>query len=226
MNPMSNPPPAALVDVENDRDWGAFTEHGPWIVDRADTSWLDLAEALRTAARAEVPVLTKPSRVPPGKRVVTVVGVLGKAVVPWLVRKRRHRYATPEASRADVSLRLRLAAERLGPTYIKLGQVISSGEGLFPAELVSEFKRCRDQVPAEPFDVVRRVVEGDLGARLEDVFASFDQTPLAAASIAQVHAAVLLTGEEVVVKVQRPSVATLVRRDLRVMAWQIGRAHV
>jgi ubiquinone biosynthesis protein len=128
-------------------------------------------------------------------------------------------YATPEASRAEISLRLRKAAEQLGPTYIKLGQIISSGEGLFPAELVNEFKKCRDQVPAEPFDTVRTVVEGDLGGRLEDVFASFERTPLAAASIAQVHAATLLTGEEVVVKVQRPSVAGLVRKDLRVMAW-------
>jgi ubiquinone biosynthesis protein len=199
--------------------WGAFTETAPWVLDRHDIRWLPVAADLRAAARAEVPVLTKPSKVPPGARVVTVVGALGKAVVPWLVRKRRGRYATPEASRADVSLRLRKAAERLGPTYIKLGQIISSGEGLFPAELVSEFKKCRDQVPAEPFDMVRQVVEADLGARLEDVFSHFERTPLAAASIAQVHAATLHTGEEVVVKVQRSSVATLVRRDLRVMAW-------
>ena len=66
------------------------------------------------------------------------------------------------------------AAEALGPTFIKLGQIISSGEGLFPPELVEEFKRCRDQVPAEPFDVVRRTVEADLGRPLEDVFESFD----------------------------------------------------
>jgi ubiquinone biosynthesis protein len=114
---------------------------------------------------------------------------------------------------------LRQAAEALGPTYIKLGQIISSGEGLFPAELVAEFKKCRDQVPAEPFDVVQRVVEQDLGARLDDVFEWFDATALAAASIAQVHRARLRSGEEVVVKVQRPSVATLVRKDLRVMSW-------
>ena len=148
-----------------------------------------------------------------------MVGVLGRAVVPWMICKRRGRFATPEASRAAISLRLRKAAERLGPTYIKLGQVISSGEGIFPAELVSEFKRCRDQVPAESFDDVRLVVERDLGCRLEDVFSSFDRAPLAAASIAQVHAATLRTGETVVVKVQRPTVSTFVRKDLRAMAW-------
>jgi ubiquinone biosynthesis protein len=145
-------------------------------------------------------------------------------------RRRRQKYPSVEASRSDISRRLRLAAEHLGPTYIKLGQVISSGEGLFPPELVDEFRKCRDQVPPEPFDDVRRTVEEDLGSRLEDVFESFETTPLAAASIAQVHAARLRSGEDVVVKVQRPSVDRLVRHDLRVMAWLaphlVGRIRV
>ena len=202
-----------------DRNWAAFTEQGPWTLQRDDIRWMSVAADLRAAAQAEVPRLTRASKVPPGRRVVAVVRTLTKAVVPWLIRKRRGRYDTPEQARADVSLRLRQAAEVLGPTYIKLGQIISSGEGLFPPELVAEFKKCRDQVPAEPFDVVRTVVEADLGCRLEDVFSSFERTPIAAASIAQVHAATLRTGESVVVKVQRPSVARFVRNDLRVMAW-------
>ncbi len=129
-----------------------------------------------------------------------------------------------------LSRRLRVAAERLGPTYIKLGQIISSGEGLFPAPLVAQFRLLRDQVPAEDFAIVRAVVEEELGRPLEEVFSSFDATPLAAASIAQVHLArlrpppgtqdrSLSAGVEVVVKVQRRTVATLVRRDLRVLAW-------
>ena len=202
-----------------DREWGAFTEQGPWILDRDEVRWSNLALTLRNRARAEVPVLTKPSRIPPGLRVITVALRLGRAVLPWMIRKRRGTHTDPAESRADISRSLRLAAEDLGPTYIKLGQIISSGEGLFPAELVDEFKKCRDQVPAEPFDVVKRTVEEDLGARLEDVFESFDTTPLAAASIAQVHAARLRTGEDVVVKVQRPAVSQLVRKDLRAMAW-------
>ena len=209
----------AVMSELPDRGWAAFTEQGPWSLVRDDIRWMPIAGQLRAAAQAEVPVLTRERKVPPGRRVLAVVRTLGGAVVPWLIAKRRRRYATPEASRAEVSLRLRRAAERLGPTYIKLGQIISSGEGLFPAELVAEFKKCRDQVPPEPFDVVRRVVEADLGCRLSDMFSSFDQTPLAAASIAQVHAATLRTGESVVVKVQRPSVAGFVRNDLRVMAW-------
>jgi ubiquinone biosynthesis protein len=125
---------------------------------------------------------------------------------------------------------MRKAVERLGSTYIKLGQIISSGEGLFPVELVNEFKLCRDQVPPFSFEDAQRVIEQDLGARLTDVFSTFETTPLAAASIAQVHLATLITGEEVVVKVQRPSVSALVRKDLRVMAWlaphMIGRIKI
>ena len=199
-----------------DRAWAAFTENAPWIVERDRLRWLPLAPDLRAAARATVPRLTHPGRLPPGGRAVTVLGRLTGALGAWWLTRRRRDAAT---SRADLSHRLRVAAERLGPTYIKLGQIISSGEGLFPTELVEEFKKCRDQVPAEPFDVVRRIVEQDLGGRLEDIFVEFDREPIAAASIAQVHGARLATGERVVVKVQRPTVATTVRRDLRVMAW-------
>jgi ubiquinone biosynthesis protein len=205
--------------VSDDISWGAFTSTGPWQLRRDDISWYELAGTLRRAAQGEIPHLVAPTKVPPGIRVLTVVGRLTAALGPWAAKKKTNRLRSPEASRADVSRRLRVAAERLGPTYIKLGQIISSGEGLFPAELVEQFKLCRDQVPAEPFDVVRTVVEADLGGRLEDLFASFDTAPLAAASIAQVHAATLLTGERVVVKVQRPAVNALVRKDLRVLAW-------
>ncbi|MGA1451584.1 MAG: ABC1 kinase family protein, partial [Ilumatobacteraceae bacterium] len=201
-----------------DRAWGAFTESAPWVLEESEISWMPLAERLRERARAEVPELTRAGRIPDLRRLVTVVRHLGWAVGVWWVRKRRGRYADAEASRADLSERLRSAIEILGPTYIKLAQIISSGEGLFPVELVDEFKKCRDQVPAEPFEVVRTTVEADLGARLEDVFSEFSREALAAASIAQVHAAKLLDGTEVVVKVQRPDVARLVRTDLRVMA--------
>jgi ubiquinone biosynthesis protein len=207
------------VTIASDTTWAAFTDDGPWVLDRDGVQWYPIAGLLRQAAQANVPSLTKPRKLPPGLRVLTVAGRLIYAIAPWWLRKRRHRYATPEASRADISARLRRAAEYLGPTYIKLGQIISSGEGLFPAELVKEFKLCRDQVPAEPFESVRTVVEGDLGVPLDYVFSEFEQTPLAAASIAQVHAATLRSGERVVVKVQRPSVARLVHKDLRVMAW-------
>ncbi len=122
-------------------------------------------------------------------------------------------------SRAGLSRRLRKAFERLGPTYIKLGQILSAGEGVFPPELVGEFRLLRDHVPAESFEAVREVVESDLGQPLSQVFEHFETTPIAAASIAQVHAARLRTGEDVVVKVQRPQVAGLVRSDIAAMTW-------
>ncbi len=212
---MRTAPPTA----QDDRTWGAFSEAAPWTLDRDQIDWLPVVERLRNEARAEVPRLVTPSKLPPGTRVGVVAGVLGRAVAGWAYRKRRGRYATPEDARSDLSLRLRNAAERLGPSYIKLGQIISSGEGLFPSELVDQFKKLRDQVPAEPFDAVRLTIEQDLGCRIDDVFEHIDPTPLAAASIAQVHAARLRTGEEVVVKVQRPEIGTLVRKDLEAMAW-------
>ena len=203
----------------SDLEWGAFSNSAPWVLRKDAVRWRGLVEGIRTQAREELPSLMSAPRVPPVARLVVVVLRLGIALGPWWWKRRRNKYTSPEASRADLSLRMRHAIERLGSTYIKLAQIISSGEGLFPAELVEEFKRCRDQVPAESFDDVRRVVEEDLGARLEDVFASFETAPIAAASIAQVHAAMLRTGESVVVKVQRPQVGTLVRKDLKVMAW-------
>ena len=220
----------AVAKLIGDKKWAAFSDTPPWQLEHPNTRWSVHAIALRRQAQQDVPRLITPRRIPPLGRMFTVVFVLGKALVPWFVKKKLKRFSSPEQSREYVSLRLRKAVERLGAAYIKLGQIISSGEGLFPKELVDEFKKCRDQVPSEPFKVVRLIVEQDLGARLHDVFSEFDETPLAAASIAQVHRARLTTGEEVVVKVQRPDVSASVHRDLTVMAWlapfMIGRIPV
>ncbi|HEX4902965.1 MAG TPA: AarF/UbiB family protein [Acidimicrobiales bacterium] len=203
-------------DHPADLDVGSFSENPPWIVQRDELTWLPPLERVRREVRAEIPRLTRVTALPPARRLATVVRHLGWGVGRWYVGARRRGGST---SRADLSRRLRLAAEALGPTYIKLAQIISSGEGLFPAELVAETKKCRDQVPPEPWEEIRAVVEADLGAPIDSVFSRFDTTPLAAASIAQVHTATLRTGEDVVVKVQRPSVAGRVKEDLRVMAW-------
>ena len=207
----SDPPDLAI---------GSFSNEPPWIVEPASMPWREVVDSIRWLTKHDLPELTSARRLPDVKRAATVVADFGSAIGMWWATGRRKGKAGDRAeSRADLSRRLRRSIERLGPTYIKLAQIISSGEGLFPEELVSEFKKCRDQVPAQPFDVVRATVEEDFGAPLEDIFASFDETPLAAASIAQVHAAVLHTGEPVVVKVQRTTVALLVNKDIRVMAW-------
>ena len=189
-----------------DLAFGAFSSHPPWVLDLDRLSWSAGIDELRTQTRAEAPRLTRRRRLPPGLRVVRVTALLGTAVAGWYAGDRRR---GTHASRAGLSRRLRRAFERLGPTYIKLGQILSSGEGLFPEELVAEFRLCRDQVPAEPFAMVRHIVEADLGMPLEQLFAEFERAPVAAASVAQVHAARLRSGESVVVKVQRPDVARL-----------------
>ena len=209
----ASPPPLPVPDT----DWGAFSDDGPWNLDPADLAWRRSVPAERARTARDLPALTRPGRLPPARRIVRTTRVLGTAVAAWRVHRRRAEGT--ERSRRDLARRLRLAAEALGPTYIKLGQIISSGQGLFPPELVEEFLLCRDRVPAEPFPAVRTVVQEELGQPLDAVFSSFERRPLAAASIAQVHRAVLRSGEEVVVKVQRPSVAARVHDDLRVMAW-------
>ena len=197
-----------------DLELGAFTERGPWVVDPDQLVWSRGLDRIRARTRAEVPRLLAPGHVPPLGRLARVVALVGSATGVWYVRER----GTP-ASRAGISRRLRRAFERLGSTYVKLGQIVSAFEGLFPNELVDEFKKLRDQVPPEPFEAVRAVVESELGRPLDAVFSEFATEPIAAASIAQVHAARLVTGEEVVVKVQRPQVAALVRADIRAVAW-------
>jgi ubiquinone biosynthesis protein len=200
---------------------GAFSDTPPWLVDPEQLTWRKGLSGLRAATAAEVPLLLHRRRVPPGRRVVKVGRLLGVSIGSWYLLERRKARAQdqPEVSRAGLSRRLRRAFEQLGPTYIKLGQILSSGQGIFPEELVGEFKLLRDHVPAEPYALVRQIVEEDLGRPLNEVFSSFATEPLAAASIAQVHAATLVSGESVVVKVQRPTVAELVRRDLAVMSW-------
>lgn len=105
----------------------------------------------------------------------------------------------------------------LGPTFVKLGQMIASSPGMFPAPLADACLRTLDDVPPFPADRALAIVEDDLGAPASSLFASVDPEPLSAASIAQVHACVLPDGHEAVLKIQRPDIADRMNRDLRMM---------
>lgn len=113
--------------------------------------------------------------------------------------------------------RLRLFLEELGPTFVKLGQIASTRPDLLPADIIAELERLQDKVAPFPFEEVERIVTEEFGEPLERLFAEFRQTPLAAASIGQVHYAVLRSGEQVAVKVQRPGIRPVVDTDLEIL---------
>ncbi|QUW22443.1 AarF/ABC1/UbiB kinase family protein [Sporosarcina sp. Marseille-Q4063] len=117
----------------------------------------------------------------------------------------------------DVGKRLRYTLQELGPTFVKLGQIASSRRDLVPAEIIHELEKLQEHVQAVPFNTIRMIVEAELGDTLENLFDSFNEEPLAAASIGQVHIAQLLTGEEVAIKVQRPNIKQTVETDLEIL---------
>jgi len=123
-----------------------------------------------------------------------------------------------EKKRTSRGERIRKVAQELGPSFVKLGQIASTRTDVVPPDIVAELKKLQDEVPAVPFADIKQQVEESLGASIGDVFARFDEKPLASASIGQVHRAALKQegGEpiEVVVKVQRPGVGAVVARDL------------
>ena len=107
--------------------------------------------------------------------------------------------------------------EAMGPTYVKLGQLLSTRVDLLPPAYTEALTRLQDDVKPFPFEEVRRIVEDELGFSIRHGFESFDETPLAAASLGQVHRAVLRSGREVVVKVQRPGIREVVRDDMELL---------
>ncbi len=140
--------------------------------------------------------------------VVLVTFVLW-AVLRWVVRP-RDRGVVAAAAHGTVD-----AFEHLGPTFVKLGQLVASSPGLFPVALADACLRMLDDVPTFPSAEARAVIEADLGHPIDEMFLSFEDVPLAAASVAQVHGCVLRDGRRAVVKVQRPGIAHRMLVDLR-----------
>lgn len=139
--------------------------------------------------------------------------------LPRFWRRQRIR-ADRTIGRLSVPERLRRTLEELGATYIKLGQLLSGRADLLPQEYIKEFARLLDAAPPVPPAAIRRVIEGELKAPVEELFATFDETPIAAASIGQVHRATLPDGQAVVVKVQRPGIEQAVEADLDLLLRQ------
>ena len=115
------------------------------------------------------------------------------------------------------AVRIRMALEELGPTFIKLGQILSMRSFLIPPELAQELARLQDEVPPVPFAQIKPFVEKELGRELGNCFQSFQEEPIAAASIAQAHPAVTGDGQEVIVKVQRPTAREIIATDMEIL---------
>jgi ubiquinone biosynthesis protein len=115
------------------------------------------------------------------------------------------------------AIRLRTAFERLGPTFVKLGQLLSLRPDLVPKEFSKEFEKLQDAVPHFPYNQVRKIIENNLGKPLNQIFKSFEKKPIASASIAQVHKATLMDGKIVAVKVQRPKIKETIDADLDIL---------
>ncbi|AKL95181.1 ubiquinone biosynthesis protein UbiB [Clostridium aceticum] len=113
--------------------------------------------------------------------------------------------------------KLRLACEELGPTFIKLGQIMSTRRDIFPEDVVSELTKLQDNVKPFPLEMAKEVFEKEMKCAIEDSFKDFDSTPMASASIGQVYKATLKTGEQVVVKIQRPSIQQVIETDLDIL---------
>ena len=139
-------------------------------------------------------------------RLGQTAGVVGRTGVAWLLGERP---PTPEL--------LRQTFERLGSTYIKLGQFVASAPSLFPREYVDAFQGCLDAAPPIPYATVEAILREEFDRPLEHIYRHIDPEPMATASIAQVHAATLAGGEDVVIKVQKPGVRTVLATDFNVL---------
>ena len=121
--------------------------------------------------------------------------------------------------------RLRCALEDLGPIFIKFGQILSTRRDFLPEDVAQEFSKLQDRVPPFPGEQARTIIEDAFGKKIDEIFLEFDETPLASASIAQVHAAKMKDGREMIVKVVRPDVEEIIRRDLGLMYFLAEKAE-
>jgi ubiquinone biosynthesis protein len=162
------------------------------------------------------------------KRLQEIIKVLSKYEFGYLIEKIKLKHKIPLVSPSydyesleeldeTTPERLRLVLQELGPTFIKLGQTLSTRPDLVGRKIANEFAKLQDDNPPIEFDVIKKVVEHELGSSIEKTFSSFDAEPLGSASIGQVHSAVLKSGEKVAVKIQKPGVEKYIRSDISIM---------
>jgi ubiquinone biosynthesis protein len=145
--------------------------------------------------------------------VLTQLGI-GRAIAPGLEKLR---FSSAEILGATPAERVRMVVEELGPTFIKLGQILSTRGDMLPADFVRELEKLQDTVPPTDFPLIQAQVEKELKKPLDEVFPTFEPVPVASASLGQVHFATLASGEEVAVKVFRPGVERIIEIDLDIL---------
>ena len=118
--------------------------------------------------------------------------------------------------------RIRLAIQELGPTFIKMGQMLSTRPDMVPPDIIKELEKLQDRIPPFSSQIARKIVEAELNRPIEEVFESFDEEPIAAASLSQVHRARLKKGQEVVAKIRRPDIVETIEADMAIMRWLAG----
>ena len=128
-----------------------------------------------------------------------------------------HWQQVEDDAKLDTPQRIRRVLEDLGPTFIKLGQILATRVDLFPPQYIAEFEKLQDQAPPIPFDDLLPQLEDDLGGSIDDFFSDVESQPLAAASIAQVHKALLKDGTPVILKIRRPGLRKIIEADLRLL---------
>jgi ubiquinone biosynthesis protein len=157
------------------------------------------------------------ARVARTRRYVQILRILVRHGLARFLRGQRHSGLDSSAFRRELARSLRQALDEGGVTFVKLGQQLSTRRDLIPAEFVEELSALQDNAAPIPWDTAKTVLRAELGDQVDDVVSWVDPEPLAAASVAQVHAGRLATGEDIVIKIQRPGITDLVERDLDIL---------
>jgi len=167
------------------------------------------------------------------KRIKEISSVLFKEGMGYYVHKlklKHHLFLKPdERNRRDeepknIPQNLRKAMDKLGPTFVKIGQFLSLRPDLIPEEYCEEFSKLQDDVSGLKFSTIKKIVQEELKIKLDEVFSSFHEEPIASASIGQVHSARLLNGQHVVVKVQRPNIKPIIEADIDILYYLVDLA--